>query len=43
MPELTRVVASHPLADSCLAEVGTFPWAGVPRYIYAVDRSHLKG
>ncbi len=36
MPELTRVVASHPLADGCLTEVGTFPWAGVPRYVYAV-------
>jgi hypothetical protein len=39
MPELTRVVASTPIAGGCLTEVGTFPWAGVARYVYAVDRS----
>jgi hypothetical protein len=37
MPELTRVVASAPLSGDCLTEVDTFSWAGVPRYVYAVD------
>jgi hypothetical protein len=37
LPELATVVSSHPLADACLTQVDTFPWAGVARYVYAVD------
>ena len=38
MPEVTRIVASHRLADDRLSEVGTFTWGGAPRFVYAVDR-----
>ncbi len=37
MPGATPVVASAPLSGDCLTEVDTFSWAGVPRYVYAVD------
>ena len=37
VPELSGVVASHPLHLPCLRADETFTWGGTPRYVYAVE------
>lgn len=42
-PELTNVVAAHPLDLPCLAPVGTFQWSGTEHWRYAIDKTTTTG